>query len=404
MSYNDALSYIFETYMQKKDLLKGKRYQEYKNVNIIKDLIIELKLQPEINKVIKVTGSKGKGTTTRTIAALIQNETNKHVAAFTSPEELEHTDRISINSRSISKTDFTRILDGLKAQLDSKKKEFKTLDYFSPYGIFLLIALTWFKEQNVDFYIIECGRGVRYDDSNSINGKLGVITSIFEEHLDYFGPTEMDVFRDKIAISDTSEKVIVSKKLQHFMLPSNTSITNNNHLFTIDVPKVYKDSLNLATEASREILSREVKIEKSIFQSSSYGSFAFNGNKVIYDALIDVSGIDKDWAHNHQDFFYFVSIPDDKDFDNILECIQSLNIKFQLVALSQTNGYLSYNKTQSSGHNMIELSHKDGPKNLDFYLKHSNSNKIIFWGTQSFIRFVKGGFPLGTMLPDTKMT
>jgi len=390
MNYNESLDYIFETYMQKKQAIKGKRYQEYKNTSIIRNLINELQLQPNRSKVIKITGSKGKGTTARTIAHMLETQTQKQVALFTSPEEIDHTDRISINGENITKEEFSEIVSELKAILEKAKTSFSLLDYFSPYGLFLVVAMTWFKKKSADLYVIECGRGARYDDSSSIDAEIGVITSIFKEHLDYFGPDEQHVFQDKIAISESSHLLIVPHRLKGYDLPKHTKFVDDTEDIDINIPHVYKRSFQLAKEVTRTLLGSEYSFSENDFRSTSFGSLTNEHRSIVYDSLIDISGIDENWVNRHRDYFFFISIPDDKDFDQFLSRVSELRLQFKLIALSGTRGYLDYDKTLESPYPSISLEY-GAPQKLAFYRQHSSSEKIVFWGTQSFIRFIKAG-------------
>lgn len=355
--------------MAVKDVIKGKRYQEYKNTQMFKDLLVELNLSIDSEKVIKITGSKGKGTCARTLARTLEKQGYK-VGLFTSPEELEHTDRISINGENISIDEFASFVTQMQSTLDNYKANFSQLDYFSPYGLFLLVALSWFSQKKVDWLILECGRGVRYDDSNAINGKLGIITSILPEHLDYFGPSLDDVYNDKIAIKDTSETLLTWKDI--------------NEDIKLDAPSCFKTSAILAKMAAETLLSKPIEL---IFESASYGKIKNH----FYDCVIHADAIDEDWVKLHKDFIYFISIPDDKDFDNILSKVKSLDMDVNLVCLRGIRGYLDYQKTKTCGLGFVEFDYNH-PHQLQDYLSVMNIPKMVFWGTQSFIRFVKKCF------------
>jgi hypothetical protein len=369
MNYQQSLDYIFSTYMAVKDVIKGKPYQEYKNTQIFKDLLVNLKLTIDSEKVIKITGSKGKGTCARTLARTLEQQ-GYRVGLFTSPEELEHTDRISINGEDISLEEFAKFVTEMQSTLDQYQTNFTQLDYFSPYGLFLLVAIHWFTQEKVDWLIIECGRGVRYDDSNAIDGKLGIITSILPEHLDYFGPSLEDVYNDKIAIKDSSEILLTWKDI--------------NEDIELDAPRCFNASAILAKMAAKILLSKQVEL---VFESASYGKIKNH----FYDCVIHADAIDIEWVKQHRDCTYFISIPDDKDFDNILSKVQSLGVDFNLVCLRGIRGYLDYKKTKTCGLGFVEFDYNH-PHQLQDYLSVMNIPKMVFWGTQTFIRFVKKCF------------
>lgn len=131
MKYGEALESLFSTYIAKKEAVKGLEYRDYKNPKIIKNIIEKLGLSPNPEKVIKITGSKGKGTTSKTLSHLLVTQ-GKRVGLVVSPEEIFHNDRIQINNTPISKELFAKTYFDLFPILEKQKKSFGELDYFSP--------------------------------------------------------------------------------------------------------------------------------------------------------------------------------------------------------------------------------------------------------------------------------
>ena len=146
----------------------------------------------------------------------------------------------------------------------------------------------------------------------------------------------------------------------------------------------------MAKEVTRTLLGCEYSFDEENFRSTSFGFLKNENRSIVYDSLIDISGIDENWVNQHRDHFFFISIPDDKDFDQFLTRVNELRLSFKLIALSGTRGYLDYDKTLESPYDSILLEYST-PQNLAFYMQHSSSEKIVCWGTQSFIRFIKAG-------------
>ena len=67
-----------------------------------------------------------------------------------------------------------------------------------------------FKENKVDTYVLECGRGVLFDEVGQIPSKVSCVTTLLPEHLNFIGPTFEDVKNDKYSIASTSSFHFIS--------------------------------------------------------------------------------------------------------------------------------------------------------------------------------------------------
>lgn len=135
-----------------------------------------------------ITGSKGKGSTTAITAKLLQH-LGHTVGMISSPHLVTYRERIRVNGRAIPEADLIRILDQLAPEIDQIEDGLADKQYFSPQGIFLAIALWWFKEQGVDAAVLEVGRGGRFDDIAVVPNRLSLFTPIMLEHPHQLGPT-----------------------------------------------------------------------------------------------------------------------------------------------------------------------------------------------------------------------
>ncbi len=197
MGYQRALDEIFASYLRAKDGLLGKYDREVRTPEVVVDLARRLDLLPPRDRLVRVTGSKGKGSVTRLVAALLgEARPGEPVGCVTSPEEIEHTDRMRVDGEPIPEADFVRIWSGLRGRLDLAERELPPGRYLSPSGLMLLVALSWFRERGVVHFVIEGGRGVRWDEVGRMPSKVGVVTSVFLEHAEYIGPDIADVAAD----------------------------------------------------------------------------------------------------------------------------------------------------------------------------------------------------------------
>lgn len=162
--------------------------------------------------VVIVTGSKGKGSTARMISSLLTRG-GKKVGLFSSPHLVNMNERIRVNGKSISDSDFIRIANEVAPHVERVDRDKDPMTYIGPMGILLAIALVYFKEQGVDIAVTEVGIGGKYDEINVLDNRWAVITPVLREHLDRIGPGLDDIVENKIAIvKHKTEKVFVGKQ------------------------------------------------------------------------------------------------------------------------------------------------------------------------------------------------
>lgn len=149
-------------------------------------------------KIIHVTGTNGKGTTSINIARSLE-ENGFRVGLFTSPHYEVLNERIQINSQMISDEDMERIYQ-------THKKTFKSLQFFE---YLTLSAYIYFAEQNLDYVVVEVGIGGRVDSTNIIDSEISVITTIGLDHTNFLGNTKESVAYQKAGIIKKGKPVVL---------------------------------------------------------------------------------------------------------------------------------------------------------------------------------------------------
>ncbi len=177
-------------------------------------------LLPLAQKTIIVTGSKGKGSTARMIAWHLQRA-GYRVGLVVSPEELHHLDRIRIHNRPIKANDFIRLVQQIMPPLFLLEKtihqEGHSFYYHSPSDLFLVLALAWFHEQAVDYWVLEGGRGAQFDLIGQIPAQIGVVTSVFLEHASFLGSDEQAIANDKFSLLNNCQSVVAPVSLARWL-------------------------------------------------------------------------------------------------------------------------------------------------------------------------------------------
>ncbi|RSK11032.1 Folylpolyglutamate synthase [Streptococcus oralis] len=157
--------------------------------------------------IIHVTGTNGKGSTIAFMRELFAAH-GKKVGTFTSPHIISINDRICINGQPIADEDFIRTANQVK---EMEKALLETHDNLSFFELLTLIALLYFKEQDVDLVLLEVGIGGLLDTTNVVTGEIAVITSIGLDHQETLGDSLEEIAEQKAGIFKAGKKAVIAK-------------------------------------------------------------------------------------------------------------------------------------------------------------------------------------------------
>lgn len=193
---NEALSYIY-SFMGKKNLHKN----NFNHINIVKKILNILGYKQTF-KIIHITGTKGKGSTTLVLSNMLKFAGYK-TASFVSPHIINVRERIAINNQWISEEDFINITKKIKNILEKNK-----IYNITVFEIFTIIGLYYFYIQNVDYACIEVGIGGKLDCTNIVDSSISVITSISYDHMEILGNTIEEITEQKAGIIKENSLVV----------------------------------------------------------------------------------------------------------------------------------------------------------------------------------------------------
>ena len=167
---------------------------------------VSLLNHPEENyPIIHVTGTNGKGSTIAFMSQLfVQHE--KKVGTFTSPHMVSVHDRICINHEPISDEDFTRLGRQVREMERQLRQTHDPLSYFE---ILTLMALLYFKEEQVDVALIEVGIGGLLDTTNVVAGDIAVVTSVGLDHQEPLGDSIAAIAEQKAGIFKEKKVAVI---------------------------------------------------------------------------------------------------------------------------------------------------------------------------------------------------
>ena len=212
---------------------------------------------------IHVGGTNGKGSTSNMLASILQEQGYK-VGLYNSPHLIDFTERIKVDGKNVDK-DFVykfinKLRTGLPEDIQPSFFEFTTI-----------MAFEYFKEQNVDFAIIEVGLGGRLDSTNIITPILSIITNVAMDHMNILGNTLEEIATEKagiikknIPIITGEENPIVKEILQQKATEVGTSFIDATSLQTdyqSDLKGNYqKNNIKVAVEAVSELRKQGITI------------------------------------------------------------------------------------------------------------------------------------------------
>ena len=153
-------------------------------------------------RTIHIGGTNGKGSTSHTIAAVLQ-AAGYRVGLFTSPHLLDFRERIRVNGEMVSEDFVCRFVEEAKPLIEERSPSF--------FEITTLMAFDYFRQAQVDFAVIEVGLGGRLDCTNIISPIASVITSISKDHTQLLGDTLEAIAQEKAGIIKPHTPVIIGR-------------------------------------------------------------------------------------------------------------------------------------------------------------------------------------------------
>jgi dihydrofolate synthase/folylpolyglutamate synthase len=169
----------------------------------IESLSAQLGNPQEAFKTLHIAGTNGKGSSSHFIASILQEHGYK-VGLYTSPHLKSFTERIKINGKEVDEQWIVDFFDQNQPLLASIRPSF--------FEWTVIMAFQYFKEQKVDFAIIETGLGGRLDSTNIIKPIGCLITNIGYDHQDILGDSLALIATEKAGIIKRNTPVCISEK------------------------------------------------------------------------------------------------------------------------------------------------------------------------------------------------
>lgn len=200
MEYKETLNWMYSQLPMYQRV--GKAAYKANLDNTIK-LLSSLNNPQNSFKAIHIAGTNGKGSVSHIIASILQ-EAGYKTGLYTSPHLLDFRERIRINGEMISES---CVIDFI----ENNNKTFTDIGA-SFFEMTVGMAFDYFRNENVDFAIIETGLGGRLDSTNLCNPIMSIITNITLDHMALLGDTIEKIAIEKAGIIKKNIPVVIGRR------------------------------------------------------------------------------------------------------------------------------------------------------------------------------------------------
>ncbi|XFA99338.1 folylpolyglutamate synthase/dihydrofolate synthase family protein [Candidatus Izemoplasma sp. B36] len=182
-------------------------------------------------KTIHVAGTNGKGSTASYIKSILLQAGYK-VGIYTSPYVVKFNERISVNDTYISDSD---VIKYANIVFPIWERLYKLGDVVTFFEVLTVICFLYFRDQKIDFGVIEVGLGGTLDATNVIVPEISVITNISYDHMNVLGNTLEAIALNKLGIVKPNIPLVTTVEKKE-LVPLFKEVTrkNNSKLTIID--------------------------------------------------------------------------------------------------------------------------------------------------------------------------
>jgi dihydrofolate synthase/folylpolyglutamate synthase len=164
--------------------------------------------------IIHVAGTKGKGSTSALLAAIL-HAAGYDVGVYSSPHLLRLEERFTINGAAIGPDEFVSLVNRLRPVVQQMDEAADATNDPSQRPTFFelttALALMHFAEAGVDATVLEVGLGGRLDSTNVCQPAVSVITSISLDHTRQLGDTTAKIAAEKGGIIKPGVPVLLGE-------------------------------------------------------------------------------------------------------------------------------------------------------------------------------------------------
>ena len=155
-------------------------------------------------KFIHLAGTNGKGSTGAMLERALRN--NGHTTGFySSPHLVSACERIRINGKAISESEFIELANVLDSAVERMRAEGSQPTYFEAVTAMAILS---FMRHQCDYVVWETGMGGRLDATNIVQPVISVITNIALDHEKFLGCDLASIASEKAGIIKSGTPVV----------------------------------------------------------------------------------------------------------------------------------------------------------------------------------------------------
>lgn len=180
-----------------KYLLKIPKFSSKNEANHTKSLLGRLGSPQEAFSIIHVAGTNGKGSVCAYCSSALC-AAGKRVGMFTSPHLVRINERFRIQGEPVSDEMLVWAFGQVYPVIQAMTAE--GLAHPTFFETLLALGMVIFKEEKVEWLLLETGLGGRLDATNVVVPKVTAITSVGMDHMEYLGNTLEEIAAEKAGI------------------------------------------------------------------------------------------------------------------------------------------------------------------------------------------------------------
>jgi dihydrofolate synthase/folylpolyglutamate synthase len=206
---------------------------------------------------IHVAGTNGKGSTSHFLASILQAAGHR-TGLYTSPHLKDFRERIRVNGEMISEEAVIRFTEENRPHFDRIQPSF--------FEMTVAMAFHHFREEKVDFAIIETGMGGRLDSTNIIAPLLSVITNIGHDHQQFLGETLPEIAGEKAGIIKRGIPLIIGERQEDTtrVFRQKASEMEAPIRFASDELELLESKAGLSKDMTLALTYRDIRSERTV--------------------------------------------------------------------------------------------------------------------------------------------
>ncbi len=146
--------------------------------------------------IIHIAGTSGKGSVAMYLHSILSRKFD--TGLILSPHVYDFNERIQVNTLPIPHADVVSLWDQMRNKIEVFEREHNEILLFQE--IILLMAFTYFTEQNIQWVVVETGLGGRFDQTRVLEADVTIITQIDLDHTHILGNTIQEIAMEKAGI------------------------------------------------------------------------------------------------------------------------------------------------------------------------------------------------------------